>query len=309
MDKVAFVFAGQGAQYPGMGRDLYEKFPTARAVFDRAEQLRPGTINMCFEGDKAELSTTINTQPCLFAMDYACARVAMEVGAMPDMCAGFSLGEVAATAFCGMLDFDTAFRLVMKRAEFMQDCAERHPGLMYAVLKLTGDAVRGICAGIENAYPVNFNSPAQTVVACAAESEEALLAAVKAAGGRAMKLAVSGAFHSPFMADASDKMRSELEHVSFNEPLLPLYANRTAQPYVVGAEADTLSAQISSPVLWNDTIENMWQAGVRTFVEVGAGKTLCGLIKKIRPEATVAAVGDAAGAEALTDLIKGASIC
>ena len=142
MDKVAFVFAGQGAQYPGLGRDLYEKFPTARAVFDRAEQLRPGTINMCFAGDKAELSTTINTQPCLFAMDYACARVAMEAGATPDMCAGFSLGEVAATAFCGMLDFDTAFRLVMKRAEFMQDCAEKHPGLMYAVLKLTGDAVR-----------------------------------------------------------------------------------------------------------------------------------------------------------------------
>ena len=111
------------------------------------------------------------------------------------------------------------------------------------------------------------------------------------------------------MAEASDKMRSELEHVSFNEPLLPLYANRTAQPYVVGAEVDTLSAQISSPVLWNDTVENMWQAGVRTFVEVGAGKTLCGLIKKIRPEATVATVGDAAGAEALTDLIKGASIC
>ena len=170
--------------------------------------------------------------------------------------------------------------------------------------------MRGICAGIENAYPVNFNSPAQTVVACAAESEEALLAAVKAAGGRAMKLAVSGAFHSPFMADASDKMRSELEHVSFNEPLLPLYANRTAQPYVVGAEVDTLSAQISSPVLWNDTVENMWQAGVRTFARGGRGQDAVRTYKEdtARSDRTPT-VGDAAGAEALTDLIKGASIC
>ena len=132
MDKVAFVFAGQGAQYPGMGRDLYEKFPTVRAVFDRAEQLRPGTISMCFEGDKAELSTTINTQPCLFAMDYACARVAMEAGATPDMCAGFSLGEWAAAALTGLLTPEDAFRLVILRAERMDDCALRHPGAMTA---------------------------------------------------------------------------------------------------------------------------------------------------------------------------------
>ncbi len=309
MDKIAFVFAGQGAQYPGMGRDLYDGFSTARAVFDRAEEIRPGTIQMCFEGDKKELSNTINTQPCLFTMDYACARLAMEAGATPDMCAGFSLGEVAATAFCGMLDFDTAFKLVIKRAEFMQECAEKNPGLMYAVLKLSGDDVKGICSDIDHAYPVNFNSPAQTVVACASESEQRLIDAVKTAGGRAMKLAVSGAFHSPFMADAAQNMRRELDGVTFGEPFVPLYANRTAQPYEMGAEADTLGAQISSPVLWNKSVDNMYDAGARTFIEVGAGKTLCGLIKKIRPDATTAAVGDAAGLEALRSLIKGVSIC
>lgn len=309
MDKVAFVFAGQGAQYPGMGKDLYDASPLARAIFDRAEALRPGTLDMCFAGSKEQLSTTINTQPCLFVMDYACARLAMDAGMTPDMCAGFSLGEVAAAAFSGLTDFETAFRLVTRRAEFMQACAEANPGVMYAVLRLTADKVIEICSGLERAYPVNFNAPAQTVVACAQESEEALLAAVKAAGGRAMKLNVSGAFHSPFMDEAARSMRAELDGVTFSDPFIPLYANRTAQPYQAGAEADMLAGQISSPVKWCDTIENMWAEGVRTFVEVGAGKTLCGLIKKIRSEATVAAVGDCAGLEALTDLVKGASIC
>lgn len=309
MDKIAFVFAGQGAQFPGMGKDLYDASPVARAAFDRAEALRPGTLNMCFGGTKEQLSLTQNTQPCLFTMDYACARLAMEAGVVPDMCAGFSLGEVAAAAFCSLMDFDTAFNLVTKRGKYMQECAERNPGLMYAVLKLNADQVRAICSPIERAYPVNFNSPAQTVVACAAESEAALLDAVKEAGGRAMKLNVSGAFHSPFMAEATRLMRSEFADVEFREPFIPLYANRTARPYEAGAEAETLSEQISSPVLWCDTIEHMWEAGARTFVEVGAGRTLCGLIKKIRPEATVAAVGDLKGLEALGDLVKGASIC
>ncbi len=301
MDKVAFVFAGQGAQYPGMGKDLYDSLPLARALFDKAEELRPGTLAMCFEGSKEELSTTINTQPCLFVMDYVCARLAMDAGVTPDMCAGFSLGEVAAAAFCGLTDFETAFRLVSRRAELMQACAEANPGLMYAVLKLTSDEVTDLCSGIDRAYPVNFNSPAQTVVACAKESEQALLDAVKAAGGRAMKLAVSGAFHSPFMADAARGMRDALSGIEFGEGHLPLYANRTALPYERGQEAETLARQIDSPVRWCLTVERMWDEGVRTFIEVGAGKTLCGLIKKIRPEAKVYAVGDAAGLAALKE--------
>lgn len=304
MDKVAFVFAGQGAQYTGMGRDLYDAHPLARRLFDRAEALRPGTLEMCFNGSKEELSTTVNTQPCLFLMDYVCAKLAEQVGAVPDMCAGFSLGEVAAAAFSGMFDFDTGFKLVSKRAEYMQECAEQNPGLMYAVVKLSEEQVCALCAGLERVYPVNFNSPAQTVVACAKEQEDKLTEAVKAAGGRAIRLNVSGAFHSPFMAKAALAMRNELDGVAFAETAIPLYANRTALPYQAGQQADTLACQIASPVKWRLTVLNMWEAGARRFIEVGAGRTLCGLIKKTIPAADVCAVGDAAGLGALRDMLK-----
>ena len=179
MAQVAFVFAGQGAQYPGMGRELYESSAAARAVFDRAEEIRPGTLDMCFSGTSEELTKTINTQPCLFAMDWACAAAAVEAGAQPSMCAGFSLGEVVAAGFAGAMDFDQSFRFVIRRAEEMQACAEKEQGAMGAVLRLTSAQVEDICREFEGgAYPVNYNCPGQTVVACRAEIFDALAARV-----------------------------------------------------------------------------------------------------------------------------------
>ena len=285
MAQVAFVFAGQGAQYPGMGRELYESSSAARAVFDLAEEIRPGTLDMCFSGTSEELTKTINTQPCLFAMDWACAAAAVEAGAQPSMCAGFSLGEVAAAGFAGAMDFDQSFRFVIRRAEEMQACAEKVQGAMGAVLRLTSAQVEDICREFEGgAYPVNYNCPGQTVVACRAEIFDALAARVAAEKGRMMRLKVGGAFHTPWMESASRALAEYLAGQRLKKPDLPLYANLDARPYGENV-AELLSRQVCNPVRWQQTIENMADADL--FVELGAGKTLSGLIKKTLPQARV----------------------
>ena len=202
MGKVAFLFAGQGAQHPGMCADLIESEPAAKAVFDAADAVRPGTTEQCLSGTKEELSQTINTQPCVFAADLACARALAARGVTPDVVAGFSLGEVAALTFAGAYTDEQGFELVCHRAELMADAAEKNPGAMRAVVKLDAATVERLAAEAGEAWPVNYNSPLQTVVAGTAEACEKLDLLVKEAKGRAMKVAVSGAFHSPFMAEA-----------------------------------------------------------------------------------------------------------
>lgn len=287
MGSIAFVFAGQGAQYPGMGKELYGFSPAARAVFDRTEKIRPGTLEMCFEGSAEELSQTINTQPCLFAMDMACAQAAVEAGAAPACCAGFSLGEVAAACFSGVMDFDQAFRFVMRRAEEMQACSERFRGAMGAVLRLTVDQVEAICREFpDSAYPVNYNCPGQTVVACTEEVYDALAARVSAEKGRIMRLNVSSAFHTPWMSAASAALAEYLTAQTLKSARIPLFSNYSAVPYDRNA-AHLMSLQVSSPVLWQRTIENMAAAGADKFIELGAGKTLSGLIRKTVSDAQI----------------------
>lgn len=304
MGKIAFLFAGQGAQYPGMGKSLYDISPAAKQIFDQADQLRPGTISQCFEGPEAVLLQTANTQPCLFTMDLACAKAAQVMGIQPDMCAGFSLGEVAAAAFCGLYSFDTAFAFVKRRGELMQACAEAVPGCMTAVLRLTTEQVLALCNRFLKVYPVNFNCPGQIVVSGPMAEMEAFEQAVIAEKGRAVRLKVSGGFHSPMMAPAARELAAWLENVSMSSPAIPLYANKTALPYGENAPF-LLSSQVESPVLWEDTILNMLRDGATTFVEVGPGAVLTGLVRKIAPNVAVCHVEDEKSLESAVSMFEG----
>lgn len=302
MSKIAFVFSGQGAQAPGMGKELYDCSPAAKAVFDLADSIRPGTSQQCFEGTQEELNVTINTQPCLFACDLAAAKAAQERGIQPDCAAGFSLGEAAAVAFSGMLTEAEAFSMVCKRAELMNEAAQKNPGAMAEVMKLSPQQVETLCGPIENAWPVNYNSPKQTVVAASADTIDQVVEAASAQRGRAVKLAVSGAFHSPLMHSAADGLREYLASVSLREEKLPVYANLTAEPYGEDKK-ETMAAQCENPVRWQKTIENMIANGVDTFIEVGVGKTLAGLIKKINPEVTVYQIENKEGLDAAAEAL------
>lgn len=304
MDQVAFVFAGQGAQYPGMGRELYEASPAAQGVMDRAEAARPGTKAQCFGASPQELALTVNTQPCLFTVDLMCAAALGEQGVAPALCAGFSLGEVAAAAFTGMLDFPAAFAFVQERSGAMHACAQAAPGFMAAVLRLAPERVKALCGGLEAVYPVNFNGPGQVVVSGALAQKDAFLQAVAEQGGRAVPLAVSGAFHSPFMAEAAQHLLQWLGEAGVKPPALPLYANSTARPYE-GDCAALLARQVDHPVLWEDTVRHMARAGAQTFVELGPGTVLSGLIRKILPQAKVLHVQDQASLAQTVKVLKG----
>ena len=284
MGKIAFVFSGQGAQYSGMGKKFYDASPAAKAVFDMADAIREGTSAQCFSGTAEELTQTVNTQPCVFATDLAAARALSEQGITPSCVAGFSLGEIAALAFSGILSDEAAFKLVCKRGELMDKAARDNPGAMAAVMKIPPEKVEEICEKFDKTYPVNYNSPAQTVVATTSGSADAFCEAVKEAGGRAKLLAVSGAFHSPFMADAASGLAEYMKDIEFSEPKITIYSDYTAMPYE-GDFKELVRAQVENPVRWQTIIENMALQGVDTFIEVGVGKTLQGLIKRILPEA------------------------
>lgn len=298
MGKIAFVFSGQGAQYTGMGKELCECSPAAKRIFDIADSVREGTSAQCFEGDKETLSRTCNTQPCVMAVDLAAAAAVAEKGIKPDCIAGFSLGEIAALGFSGMLSYEDAFKLVSRRAELMDKASTEKAGTMVAVVKLPPEKVEEIASRFEDTYPVNYNGPAQTVVATSAENADSVVEAAKAEKGRGVKLAVSGAFHSPFMHSAAVGLADYLKDIEFADPEMPVYSNYTAKPYEGDYKAQ-LVAQTENPVRWQTIVENLINDGVDTFIEVGPGKTLAGLIKKINGDVRIYNVEDKATLDAL----------
>ena len=303
MGKIAFVFAGQGAQYSGMGQSLCEASPAAKAVFDTADQLRPGTSQQCFTGTAEELSITKNTQPCLYCVDLAAAKALEEAGVTPDYVAGFSLGEIAALSFAGVFTEEQGFDFVCKRAQAMQQAGEENPGAMAAVLKLSNQQVEELCAGFEKVWPVNYNCPGQLVCAGEKSQIEEFCGKVAEAGGKAVPLAVSGGFHSPFMESASQTLKEVLEPMELGEAKVPVYANFTAQPYD-GTAKELVTQQVKNPVRWQETVENLCALGVDTFIECGPGKTLCGLIRKTVKGVKTLNVQDQESLEAALEALK-----
>ncbi len=313
MGKIAFVFAGQGAQYSGMGKSLYESSEAVQKLYDMAEEIRPGTKAQSFEGSADELRQTVNTQPCLYLVDLAAALALEENGIRADMTAGFSLGEIAALAHAGTYSHENGFRIVIERAKAMHSASAEmkdEPG-MAAVMKMPVETIEEICASIPDVYPVNYNSSAQTAISGTKTAIAEFKAKSEGIPCSIIDIPVSGAFHSPFMAGAADVFGKTLEEYEFSAPTVPVYANLNAKPYGDG-ESDSptnyvrrnLAAQMQNPVRWMQTIEEMIRDGADTFIECGAGKTLAGLIKRIDKTVKVFSVQDKETLDAALSALK-----
>ncbi len=281
----AFVFPGQGAQFVGMGKDLYENNPVAKEMFDKANEILGFNITeLMFNGTDEDLRQTKVTQPAIFLHSVILAKT-MGDDFNPDMVAGHSLGEFSALVAAGALSFEDGLRLVSARAQAMQKACEKTPSTMAAVLALPDATVEEICASVTEGVvvPANYNCPGQIVISGSMEGIDAACAKLLEAGAkRALKLKVGGAFHSPVMEPARAELADAIAHTDFHTPKCPVYQNVNAQPQTdPEVIKENLIAQLTAPVRWTQSVQNMVAAGADTFVEVGPGAVLQGLVKKI----------------------------
>lgn len=280
---IAFLFSGQGAQYPGMMKDIAEKNTDAERVFRIADHTLNRSISgLCFEGTQEELNLTQNTQPCVLASDLAAYQAVVSAGIKPDAVAGFSLGEYGALVAAGVIDINDVFPLIQKRAEFMQEAVPIGQGAMAAVMKLSTGEVENLCNEVDGyVIPANYNCPGQIVVSGEEKAIDRLIGIAKERKIKAMKLAVSAPFHCEMMAPAAEKLKQPLAETKFNVPVIPVYMNVDAKPENDPAEIrKKLILQAKSPVHWEETLRNMAMIGINTFIELGPGRTLSSFVKK-----------------------------
>lgn len=283
--KIAFVFPGQASQYVGMGKDLYENSSIAREIFDQAEEILGFELKrLCFEGPEEDLKQTKITQPAIFVHSYIISRL-LDGKIKADMSAGHSLGEYSALVYAGVLSFEDALRIVKLRGELMQKAGEENPGTMAAIVGLDYEKVKKLCEEVKDGIvqPANFNTPEQIVISGEVNAVRKAMELAQKFGAKMVKeLIVSGAFHSPLMESAKEELKKALDEVKFNKPSIPVYFNVTANPSHEPEEIkNLLYLQITSPVLWSQIIKNMISNGAMKFYEIGPGKVLQGLIKRI----------------------------
>lgn len=311
MKKIAFVFPGQGSQTVGMGKELYERFAAARAVFDAADEALGFSITqMCFNGPEEELRKTVNTQPAILTVSIAIYEVLKEQGLEPSIVAGHSLGEYSALVAAGAIAFRDAVQLVRKRGLFMQEAVPLGEGSMAAILGSERQLVIDVCqkaqADFGAVQAVNFNCPGQVVIAGKTQAVEKAVEMVKAAGAkRAVILPVSAPFHSTLMKPAAEKLAVELNKITIQDAVIPVVANVSGQILTKGQDIEiSLVKQADSPVKWEDCVAEILNYGVTAFIEVGPGRVLTGFTKKIAKEIDSLNVEDSSSLEKTLDYFK-----
>lgn len=308
MQNISFLFSGQGAQAPGMGKSLYDSSPASKAVFDLADQVLGRRISeLCFSGTQEELNQTHNTQPCMLAVDLAAYAAIAEKGIHPAAIAGFSVGEYAALAAAGVITMEDAFRTIQLRADAMQEAVPMGEGAMAAVMNVSPREVAALCGEVSGyIVPANLNSPKQTVVSGETAAVDALLLLAKERKIRAVKLPVSAPFHCELMEPARVRLEKELQGIRFQDAAVPMYMNVDGAAHTDAEDIRRcVLRQTVSPVRWTDTICRMGMDIGGVFVELGTGKTLCGFVKKIQADAAALHVEDAETLSACIEEIRG----
>jgi [acyl-carrier-protein] S-malonyltransferase len=311
MGKIAFVFPGQGSQVVGMGQSLAEKHPNVKAIFENADKkLNVDLSKLIFAGPQEELTLTYNAQPALLTTSIAVLEYFREFGIQADYVAGHSLGEYTALVAAGALTFEEGVYLVRKRGEFMESAVPNGEGTMAAVLGLDRDRLAEVTNSVtEEGFPVqlaNLNCPGQIVISGTTKGVELAGAKAKEAGAkRVLPLVVSGPFHSSLMKPAAGQLKEELDQMDMKDANIPVIANVTAEPISAASEIkEKLIEQLYSPVLWEDSVAKMLELGVDTFIEIGPGKVLSGLVKKISKNAKTYSVSDEESALAVIEALK-----